>query len=511
MKILNVMLLLGILLTAGMATASTTVWDPDFNNIFWPDAGYWSDFMNWTQGVPTEEQRVVFNTDYLAAECILDYETAIDKLVLGDGGTWEGQYLTIVDGGSLSTDPTIGGAGWDALGYWRPAFLTVEAGGEFHAGGNLILGRAVAEDDERLPEGAEHSHLLINGGIVTTGGHLLMAPEGGGNTGFGRLTVDKGGVLDIGGNFSLHNTGSMLTNVRFGTIIIDGNRSGSFDSWTSGDDPLVIGFDGAGTVVYDFDVTNPGKTTVTALHPMDPSPRYREIVEAGYVDLNWTNMAANNPGDSVFVDVWFGSDPEDLTQVVTAGENADTVQVYAPIINTPPATYYWRVDSYVGGSASGDPIVGDMFTFDATTYFEPIIEIDTPDAITWVNEPVQLQTTVNFGEEPLSYEWSSSDEGVTFLPSNTAKDPVVTADSELGEVTLTVTVSDSLTPESDSDSVVIYFAADSCDAAIVAGVYADYPMDIAGDDCQIDFLDLQILIEDWLTDYSLIEPVVDPR
>ncbi len=98
-----------------------------------------------------------------------------------------------------------------------------------------------------------------------------------------------------------------------------------------------------------------------AVDPMHPSPDNGETVPAGNVELSWTNLAPN-VGDIVYVDVWFGTDPESLTQVVDGGPNTTSVTVNAPVAGT----YYWRVDSYLDGSPTGDPIEGAVFTFYVT-------------------------------------------------------------------------------------------------------------------------------------------------
>ncbi|MHC4097995.1 MAG: sialate O-acetylesterase [Planctomycetota bacterium] len=99
------------------------------------------------------------------------------------------------------------------------------------------------------------------------------------------------------------------------------------------------------------------------VHPMDPSPDDGATVPAGNVELNWTNLPAN-VGSDVWVDVWFGTDPDPMngTRVVTAGvdgQNTTSVTVNAPIAGT----YYWQVNSYLDGSPTGAPVEGSPFIF----------------------------------------------------------------------------------------------------------------------------------------------------
>jgi len=104
---------------------------------------------------------------------------------------------------------------------------------------------------------------------------------------------------------------------------------------------------------------------LVAVDPMRPSPEDGVTVPAGNVELSWKNLAPN-VGDTVYVDVWFGTDTDkpgsNYTKVVTAGANTTTVAVGAPVADT----YYWQVDSYLNGSAAGDPSGGNVFTFYVT-------------------------------------------------------------------------------------------------------------------------------------------------
>ncbi|MHC4742999.1 MAG: fibronectin type III domain-containing protein [Planctomycetota bacterium] len=94
-------------------------------------------------------------------------------------------------------------------------------------------------------------------------------------------------------------------------------------------------------------------------HPMSPSPLSGATVPAGDVDLSWTNLPPN-VGNDVWVDVWFGTDPvTDFVKVVDAGLNTTSVTVNAPVGDT----YYWRVDSYLEGAPTGDPVESSVFIF----------------------------------------------------------------------------------------------------------------------------------------------------
>ncbi len=93
-------------------------------------------------------------------------------------------------------------------------------------------------------------------------------------------------------------------------------------------------------------------------HDMNPSPATGVVMSSGNTVLSWTNMPPNTPGGNVPVDVFFGTDPAALTQVVD-GVLTSTTSVNAPVAST----YYWRVDSYPDGNPNGTPVTGDLFSF----------------------------------------------------------------------------------------------------------------------------------------------------
>ncbi len=91
---------------------------------------------------------------------------------------------------------------------------------------------------------------------------------------------------------------------------------------------------------------------------MRPSPADGASVPAGNIQLSWRNLTPN-VGSDVYVDVWFGTNSGALTRIVTGGLNTINAMVSA----TGGATYYWRVDSYLNGAATGTPVTGTLFRF----------------------------------------------------------------------------------------------------------------------------------------------------
>jgi Carbohydrate esterase, sialic acid-specific acetylesterase len=120
--------------------------------------------------------------------------------------------------------------------------------------------------------------------------------------------------------------------------------------------------------------------------PMRPTPADGSTVPAGNVALSWTNLPPIT-GTSVWVDVWFGTNAAALTKVVSASLNTTSHTVSAPT----GATYFWRVDSYLGGTATGTPVTGTRFTFLVTD-----TDADgLPDAYELANTTPPSRTALN--------------------------------------------------------------------------------------------------------------------
>ena len=126
----------------------------------------------------------------------------------------------------------------------------------------------------------------------------------------------------------------------------------------------IIGDNGVGDTEIHFDNNRDRIFHVDLAPPMEPSPDLGAVVAVGNVVLSWTNLAPNT-GSTVWVDVWFGTNPNSMTRVVQApsgGANLETHTVNAPVADT----YYWRIDSFLNGSPTGTPLTGTLFDFVVT-------------------------------------------------------------------------------------------------------------------------------------------------
>ena len=107
-----------------------------------------------------------------------------------------------------------------------------------------------------------------------------------------------------------------------------------------------------GSVLYD-------NIRLITGHDLNPNPANgQDLANGGNVTLAWTNMPPNAPASTTPVDVWFGSNPAALGQVID-GQTVSSLIVSAPTAGN----WYWRVDSYPDGDANGTPITGQVFLF----------------------------------------------------------------------------------------------------------------------------------------------------
>ena len=476
---------------------------------------FWNEGKNWSENrVPGDTEKTTFTN--LSAECILNTVAVCGQLVVGDnGGNDFVRELTITAGGSL----TCGGSAWAASGYNRSAIVTVEEGGSLESVTRFGIGLI----NSKIVGTTQASFLNINGGDMTVNGNLQIGSVADAEGDIHKGTVNVYlGTLDVSGNLDYRAAGDPdvgLIDVSYGTLTVSGDRVADLDDRVASG--TLVGFGGAGTLNYDYDVTTPGKTTITATHPMDPSP-INTMLPEGEVELAWTNIAPSVPGDSVWVDVWFGTDPnkadaEKYTQVITAsiaGENATSVSVVADVIGEGPTTYYWQVDTYMEdpGLSDANMIESEVWTFKVSDDVEPTNVYAGGDMITWIDRSVDLTGTYeDDGKSPVKETWSSSDPSAVFSPSDdggvtgNAAVATVTVDAA-GAVTLTFTVKDELNPAKSDDMIVTVYE-DACEAARVGDNRAgNYPGDFNGD-CIINLKDFAVLAVEWLTDYTLPGPI----
>ena len=444
--------------------------DTQFRNAD-PGDSLWSTPGNWDNGLPIVGDWAKIRGGAPGATIANDVGEVL-KIAIGYD---EGSALTVVDGGSLTTDQdVVVGRNSDGtlnmmggtidcrrdleLGYNNPAVLNM-------TGGTIIVGR-----DVELPKSGngQTTHVDLHGGTLIVNDDLLMG---------------DGGTMDI----------------TAGTLIIDANVVSTVQGYI--DNGWITAYGGNGTAHVDYDVTNPGQTTVYAIHKLNPNPVNGSIVAAGEVELSWTLPDPCTPGQPVPVDVYFTHDLDKLMQFTDPASMQVVSQsnVTSVAVQTVPKTrYYWAVDTYIGDP--NDPIFGPIFSFLAGNV-PPKVDAGA-DAVSWVTDgsvDVALDATVT-DEETYTVQWTvvsepndpNSPEAVITDPS--AEDTSITL-SALGEYVLQLEASDG--EGTGSDTLTIGVFSDHCEAAKSLPGWTASPGDI-NLDCVVDILDMIILIEHWL-------------
>ena len=206
---------------------ATTVWSPGTNPA--EADGLWSNYLNWSDRHIPGDNKVVFrNTGAIPA--VVDVESTIKQMVLGDGG--EGmQTLHVVNGGSVTTTN-----GWSGIGWNTPGTLVVDTGGVFTFGSHAWVGW----NSDAIVE--------INGGTINVGGMYGTAFEG--QSGTGKMYVNSG-VLNLNG-FDPEKSipeGSLI-DIREGLITIPGYKVDDVNAYIEAG--RITGYGGEGQVFVTF-------------------------------------------------------------------------------------------------------------------------------------------------------------------------------------------------------------------------------------------------------------------
>ena len=289
------------------AAASATTWAAATATIDWnaPGSGTanWSDSANWTTTVAGRPNgnfkcAIKVNTgETSAAEAIVDSMSVFERLVIGDNGAEARSYLRIVDGGSLRPMTTS----WSAIGYNRPATMTVETGGYFETQNHLLFGHS----------GTSPCELNIDGGHVVIGTTIQARTAG------GTITVDNGGLLEAGG-ITIEDTAVSHIDVRDGTIILDNDVTATLATWITND--VLTAYNGASTVIVNY---SGGKTIITA-DIIEPAP-----VGASAAGENPPNETADKAFDGDVNTKWLDFATTSWIQYRYADDAVATVTQYA--------------------------------------------------------------------------------------------------------------------------------------------------------------------------------------
>lgn len=316
--------------------------------------------------------------------------------------------------------------------------------------------------------------LNLHDGTITVDGGTFKIARDPGSVGHVNL---NGGVLQ-GGDMNMREKlgqdpniiGTMSVNG--GVMIMDGDDRERIQGYI--DSGWIYAYNGIGTLSLEYNIENPGQTTLSATHPFNPSPANRSIVPPGAVELSWTpHLDPCEPGQPILYDVYISesldalldfTDPDSILVVSQQVMSSAVVQTQTK------TKYYWAVDSYIG--SDNDPVLGPIFTFtadnsppsvnagaDINTFLQdgtrsgPLNPVVTDDG--FVNPELALMWTVL--EQPSDEDPSIP--GIV-IDDPTVADTTVTV-SALGTYVLRLTADDG--EYSSSDDVAIFVHDDPWD------------------------------------------------
>ena len=442
---------------AGHVQAATSNWTDGA-----PGDSLWSNPENWDEYPSTTGHWVkIVNGENGAT---LDTAGEIcQKMHIGGDLTF-----TVVDGASLSMpqDLTVARGG---NGTFNMEGGIIDVGRDFEVGRendalvNMTGGVINVVRDLELPktDAAVTAHVNLNGGTLNVNRELRM-----------NWTEGAVGTMDI--------TAGIL-------IIGDGNEIPTIQGYI--DNGWMSAYDGDGTLVMDYDVTNPGQTTVTAIHKLNPNPADGGKSVPGAIALEWTVDAGT------LVDVWFGPSSDWTTWELLIDHQAVTS---VSVTVEAKQRYFWVVDTYAPGAE--DPNYGPIFSFLADN-IPPVVDAGE-DVLTWldngsvdvalsgavvdVDATTALWTVVSEPDDPNSPD--------AVIADAAALDTTLTL-SALGEYVLQLEADDGEYQDTDTLTIDVY--SDHCAAAQSQPGWQPLVGDI-NLDCVVDQTDLDILLEHWL-------------
>ena len=320
---------------AGKTTVTgETSTDHNWNNGAAGDSN-WSNLNNWVEDeVPGVVDTVYINIADSNCQINTGTNAVCDGLEVGkDTGTC---YLN-VKGGTLKVSV-----------YTAPRNFVI--GNRPSATGVVNLSGGTANVAADMLVGFNGTGTLnVSGGTLNIDGKLLV-PAGVG-TGTVNLT---GGTINAGANIAnagldvkagVGGTGTI--NITAGTLVINGDATARIKEYMA--KGYLTAYGGRGKIVYNYNVTHSGKTTVTATADNNiaysPDPAAGDSGVSSSVTLKWAK--GNSVADTNGHDIFIGSSFDDVNDANTGSSEYKSTRdsnSYTPTGLVAGEKYYWRVD-----------------------------------------------------------------------------------------------------------------------------------------------------------------------
>ncbi len=447
-----------------------------------PEDTNWNNANNWNGGVLPTDDKAGVKTEPVGPIIETGDVAVCKQLTLGGSG-----------GGTI----TINGGVLNIAQYAIMGNVSGENGtlilnsGEFNTGTNFYVGFA----------GTGTAYL--DGGTVSVGTNFGIGDK---STGIG--TVYLGGSVVTCTTFRMDNLGGATAkmDIALGTLIVDGDEASKIQTYI--DDGWIVAFDSNSTLEMDYDVRNPGKTTLTAVHPLNIYPEHSQTVGVDVTALRWNLPEPSTPGGVVTCDVYYGTELDPLSPNYDYSKviSNEPVESYAVTLES-QKRYYWKIDVFEDGVMIFDGIL--PANFDAGNAAP---DVDPGGDITaWLiggQASLELVGTVvdDGGPVPYTVLWAvaAQPEGGTieFTPPSADTESVRVVCSGVGDYVFELTADDSL--DTGSGTVTVHVFENACEAAQSLPDYVPLVGDLNGD-CRVDEADLVLLVENWLQDNSLEE------
>jgi hypothetical protein len=340
MKRLLVLLLLLCVVNISYA-ATTRTWDNGNSNQLWTDT------VNWSQNLtPTIADIASIRLNGLSQGAIINNPmaaTAFQILIGGDDPNAAAAYVSM-NGGTLDVGE------WLMVGY----NLLTRGTGIFNMnGGTVTTGVTTALNGQMWVgsklAGTASTLNMTNGSINVS--DILGISEYSGVAGIMNLS---GGTITAAG-FRMNyagGTAGKLDITGTGKLIITGNIDSTIATYITN---TWITASAGGTIQHDYNITNPGKTTVWV--PSDPTkaaspnPANNAAGVMPNTQLSWT-AGSGTPSHNVY----FGTTSPGTFQGNQTGTSFNPGSL---VFNT---AYYWRIDEVSGPNT----VTGDVWSFTVT-------------------------------------------------------------------------------------------------------------------------------------------------